>query len=234
MAQQQAANTQYEKMTGEPIGRLILSLALPAVLSMLITNVYNIVDTAFVGRLGTSASGAVGIVFGFMAIIQAFGFMFGQGSGSIISRALGQKDLRRASIHASLGFVSAFTCGIVISVVCFSRLDQIVVMLGSTPTIAPYAKTYISFILLAAPFMCSSFTLNNLLQMQSGLGWDEDYGARSDVNLMLHREQDMGLYALSKPLAYEPGTHWYYSSGTTNIVMRYLRSRFSSDEVFLD
>ena len=76
-------------------------------------------------------------------------------------------------------------------------------------------------------------TLNNLLQMQSGLGWDEDYGARSDVNLMLHREQDMGLYALSKPLAYEPGTHWYYSSGTTNIVMRYLRSRFSSDEVFL-
>lgn len=79
-----------------------------------------------------------------------------------------------------------------------------------------------------------NITLNNLLQMQSGLEWDEDYGARSDVNLMLHREQDMGLYALSKPLAYEPGTHWYYSSGTTNIVMRYLRSRFSSDEVFLD
>ena len=78
-----------------------------------------------------------------------------------------------------------------------------------------------------------NITLNNLLQMQSGLGWDEDYGARSDVNLMLHREQDMGLYALSKPLAYEPGTHWYYSSGTTNIVMRYLRSRFSSDETFL-
>ena len=79
-----------------------------------------------------------------------------------------------------------------------------------------------------------NITLNDLLQMQSGLEWDEDYGARSDVNLMLHREQDMGLYALSKPFAYEPGTHWYYSSGTTNIVMRYLRSRFSSDEVFLD
>lgn len=78
-----------------------------------------------------------------------------------------------------------------------------------------------------------NITLNNLLQMQSGLEWDEDYGARSDVNLMLHREQDMSLYALSKPLAYEPGTHWYYSSGTTNVVMRYLRSRFSSDEVFL-
>ena len=76
-------------------------------------------------------------------------------------------------------------------------------------------------------------TLNHLLQMQSGLEWDEDYGARSDVNLMLHREQDMGLYAISKPLKQQPGTHWYYSSGTTNIVMRYLRSRFPSDETFL-
>lgn len=76
-------------------------------------------------------------------------------------------------------------------------------------------------------------TLNDLLQMQSGLEWNEDYGARSDVNLMLHREMDMGLFALSKPLEYKPGTHWYYSSGSTNIVMRYLRSRFSSDEVFL-
>ena len=75
-------------------------------------------------------------------------------------------------------------------------------------------------------------TLNNLLQMQSGLEWNENYGNRSDVNLMLHREQDMGLFALDKPLTHEPGTHWYYSSGTTNIVMRYLRSKFSSDAEF--
>ena len=76
-------------------------------------------------------------------------------------------------------------------------------------------------------------TLNNLLQMQSGLEWNENYGSRSDVNLMLFREQDMGLYALSKPLEYEPGTHWYYSSGSTNIVMRYLRGKFASDADFL-
>ena len=78
-----------------------------------------------------------------------------------------------------------------------------------------------------------AITLGDLLQMQSGLEWNEDYGNRSDVNLMLHREQDMGLYALNKPLQYEPGTHWYYSSGSTNIVMRYLRGRFSSDAAFL-
>ncbi|MCR4859393.1 MAG: beta-lactamase family protein [Bacteroidales bacterium] len=76
-------------------------------------------------------------------------------------------------------------------------------------------------------------TLNNLMQMQSGLSWNEDYGSRSDVNLMLHRETDMGLYALSKPLEYEPGTHWYYSSGNTNIVMRCLRGQFDSSEAFL-
>ena len=78
-----------------------------------------------------------------------------------------------------------------------------------------------------------AITLNDLMQMQSGLEWNEDYGSRSDVNLMLHREDDMDLYALSKPLEYEPGTHWYYSSGATNIVVRYLRSKFESDEAFL-
>ena len=78
-----------------------------------------------------------------------------------------------------------------------------------------------------------AITLNDLMQMQSGLKWNEDYGSRSDVNLMLHREKDMGLYALSKPLAHEPGTFWYYSSGSTNIVMRYLRGKFGSDAEFL-
>jgi CubicO group peptidase (beta-lactamase class C family) len=78
-----------------------------------------------------------------------------------------------------------------------------------------------------------AITLNDLMQMQSGLEWNEDYGARSDVNIMLHCESDMGLYALMKPLDYAPRTHWQYSSGTTNIVMRYLRGRFSSDEAFL-
>jgi len=78
-----------------------------------------------------------------------------------------------------------------------------------------------------------SITLNDLMQMQSGLEWNEDYGNRSDVNLMLHREQDMGLFALNKPLEHAPGSFWYYSSGSTNIVMRYLRGKFASDKDFL-
>ena len=149
-----------------PVSGLVLRLAIPSIITMMVSNLYNIVDTAFVGRLGTSASGAVGIVFGFMAIIQAFGFMFGQGGGSILSRALGAKDKEKASLHASAGFCGSMLCGLLIAIIGFIWLDPIVMFLGSTPTIAPYAKTYISFILIAAPFMCSSFTLNNFLRYE--------------------------------------------------------------------
>lgn len=161
-----SSQSQYEKMTQTPISSLVLSLSLPSIISMLVTNVYNLVDTAFVGQLGTSASGAVGIVFGFMAVIQAVGFMFGQGAGSILSRALGAKDKDSASAHASAGFFSSFVFGAVISVFGFVFLDYIVMFLGSTATIAPFARTYIFYILLATPFMCSSLTLNNILRYE--------------------------------------------------------------------
>ena len=159
-------DAQHERMTSEPVSKLVVSLAVPAIISMLITSVYNLVDTAFVGTLGTSASGATGVVFGFMAIIQAFGFMFGQGAGSIVSRALGQQDELRASVHATLGVTAAFVSGLAIALLSVLQLDRVVFLLGSTPTIAPYAKTYISFILAATPFMCSSFALNNVLRYE--------------------------------------------------------------------
>lgn len=146
--------------------RLIVMLSIPTVISMLVTNIYNLVDTAFVGTLGTSASGAVGIVFGFMAVIQACGFLFGQGSGSIISRLLGSHNIEDASHTASTAFFLSVASGLCISAAGFVFLDDIVVILGSTPTIAPYAKTYISYVLFAAPFMTSSFTLNNILRYE--------------------------------------------------------------------
>ena len=158
--------TQYEKMATTPIPRLVLSLSVPAIVSMLVTNIYNLVDTAFVGRLGTSASGAVGVVFGFMSIIQAFGFMFGQGAGSIIARALGTRDKDKASVNASVGFFSSFFFGLLICIFGFIFLDDIVFWLGSTETIAPYAKTYITYILISSPFMCSCLTMNNILRYE--------------------------------------------------------------------
>lgn len=158
--------SQYEKMTETPVPLLIGQLAVPTIISMLVTNIYNLVDTAFVGQLGNSASGAVGIVFGFMAILQAVGFMFGQGAGSIISRKLGMQDEETASTLASTGFFLALFSGAVIGIVCFIWLDPFVMLLGSTKTIAPYAKIYISCILVAAPFMVSSFVMNNILRYE--------------------------------------------------------------------
>ena len=146
-------------MIQTPVPRLIIRLAIPTVLSMMVTNLYNVVDTAFVGRL-------VGIVFGFMSILQAIGFTFGQGSGSIISRRLGDKDSEKASVIASTGFCLSFITAIVASVICYLFLDRIIMFLGSTETIAPYARTYILFILATAPFMVSSFTINNVLRYE--------------------------------------------------------------------
>ncbi len=79
---------------------------------MLVTNVYNMADTYFVSTLGTSASGAVGIVFALMAIIQAFGLMFGQGAGSCLSRQLGQKHLNEARSYAATSFYLSLLCGL--------------------------------------------------------------------------------------------------------------------------
>ncbi len=157
---------QYKKMTETPIPKLIISLSIPTIINMLVTNIYNLVDTAFVGRLGNSASGAIGIVFGYMAIIQAFGFMFGQGGGSIASRLLGAKDTENASKNASTAFFFAFFFGLILAVLSFVFLDPLVILLGSTETIAPFAKQYITYILIAAPFMAASFTMNNVLRYE--------------------------------------------------------------------
>lgn len=158
--------SQYEKMTQTPVSHLVMRLSVPTIISMMVTNVYNLADTAFVGQLGNSASGAVGVVFGFMAILQAIGFMFGQGSGNLISRKLGQQDTEAATRIASTGFFFSIFSGVILAAFCMIFLDPLVYALGSTATIAPYAKTYIHYILLAAPFMVASFTMNNILRYE--------------------------------------------------------------------
>lgn len=159
-------NKQFIRMTETPVEKLVATLAVPTVISMMVTNIYNLVDTAFVGTLGNSASGAVGVVFGFMSILQAVAFMCGQGAGSIMSRSLGTKDTETATRYTSTGFFMSLSLGTLIGLFSFLFLDPLVYALGSTDTIAPYAKTYIFWIILAAPFMASSLTMNNLLRYE--------------------------------------------------------------------
>lgn len=162
----QREDSQYKSMTSDPISRLIPRLALPTVLSMMTTGVYNTADTYFVSQLGTSASAAVGIVFSLMAIIQAIGFTLGMGSGSIISRRLGARDIKAANVCGSSAFVAAVVCGLTLSAVCLANLNGLVKLLGATPTIVPYATDYAMWILFGAPIICSCFVMNNVLRSE--------------------------------------------------------------------
>ncbi len=162
----ESADSQYKKMTETPVGKLIISLGIPTVISMLITNIYNMADSYFVSQLSLSAGGATSIVFGVMAILQAFGFMFGHGSGSHISRLLGAKHNEKASQFASTGFFWAVLAGVLIMIGGLVFIEPLMKLLGSTDTILPYAIDYCTFILIAAPAMTGSCVLNNILRYE--------------------------------------------------------------------
>ncbi len=162
----QQSKDKFTEMTTMPVPQLICKLAVPTIISMLVTSFYVMADTYFVGKINTQSTAAVGISFSVMAIIQAFGFFFGHGSGNFISRKLGAQDYGSAEKMASTGFFCAFLVGILITVFGLVFLTPICKMLGSTPTILPYAETYLGTILLGAPFMSSSLVLNNQMRFQ--------------------------------------------------------------------
>ena len=157
---------QFRRMTETPIPQLVLSLAAPTILSMLITSIYNLADTFFVGQISTSASGAVGVVSSLMAIIQALGFMLGHGAGTIISRSLGSRDTTAATRFASTSFFTALVFGVVLAVAGLGTLPHFMMLLGSTDTILPHACAYARPILIAAPLMMSSLVMNNILRYE--------------------------------------------------------------------
>lgn len=166
MGAEEQRQQKFERMTKTPIPRLIGELAVPTIISMLVTSFYNMADTFFVGKINTSATAAVGIVFPLMAMIQAFGFFCGHGSGNYISRQLGAHNFEDASRMSATGFVSAFVLGLGILVVGFLFTDPLLRIMGSTETILPYARSYMRIILIGAPYMTASLVLNNQLRFQ--------------------------------------------------------------------
>lgn len=157
----------FHQLTEEPVSRVISHLAVPCIISMLVTAFYNMADTFFVGMLrSNAATGAVGVVFSMMAVIQAVGFFFGHGSGNFISRELGRRNTDSASNMAATGFFSALFTGLLICVFGEIFLTPLAAFLGSSPTILPYAKDYLRVILIGAPWMTASLVLNNQLRFQ--------------------------------------------------------------------
>lgn len=156
----------YREMTETPIPRLVVRLAIPSMISMVVTAFYNVVDTAFIGHLSTEATAGIGISFAYMVFIQAIGFFFGHGSGNYISRSLGARQFTQAGTMAAVGFFSPIILGTIAALVCLPLLPQLVTLLGAPANVVPYACNYLRYILIASPFMMSALTLNNQLRLQ--------------------------------------------------------------------
>lgn len=156
----------YTFLTHAPVHKVIVSMAVPTIISMLVTSIYGMVDTYYVGKINTQSTAAVGISFSVMTIIQAIGFFFGHGSGNYISRMLGARERGKAEQMAATGLVYSVTGGLLVAVIGLSLLPEICHLLGSTDTILPYTERYLGIILVGAPFMSGSFTLNNQMRFQ--------------------------------------------------------------------
>lgn len=166
-----SAKDNYLYLTTAPVPRLIISLAVPTIISMLVTSFYNMADTYFVGKINTQATAAVGIVFSVMSIIQAVGFFFGHGSGNYISRKLGAQETENAEKMAATGFFWALFIGVFLAAVGLLFLTPLSLALGSTPTILPYTEKYLGIILLGAPFMTASLVMNNQIRFQGNAAY---------------------------------------------------------------
>lgn len=161
----------FKYLTTAPVPKVIMTLAVPTIVSMLVTSFYNIADTYFVGKINTQSTAAVGIVFSVMSIIQAVGFFFGHGSGNYISRKLGAKEDEAASRMAATGFFLALSLGVILMLLGLLLLRPLSYALGSTPTILPYTERYLGIILLGAPFMIASLVLNNQMRFQGNAAY---------------------------------------------------------------
>ena len=156
----------YNKMKNTPILKLLIMLSIPTTISMLITNIYNAVDTYFVGTLGESQQAATGILFTLQCIIQAFAFMLGHGSGTYVAKRLAERDIDGASRYVSTAFFNGLIIGVILLIFGTVFIDPFMVLLGSSDTVLPYAKEYGLWVLISAPFMITSLIINNNLRYE--------------------------------------------------------------------
>lgn len=176
----------YKFLTQAPVHKVILTMALPTIISMLVTSLYNMADTFFVSKINTQCTAAVGIVFSVMSVIQAIGFFFGHGSGNYISRKLGARQTGDARTMSATGFAYSLSFGLMLAIIGHIWLTPLATILGSTPTILPYTKQYLGIVLLGAPFMTASLTMNNQMRFQGNAAYAM-YGILTGalINLLL-------------------------------------------------
>lgn len=156
------------KMLGEErIGRLLLSLSLPATIGMLVQAMYNFVDTIFVGRgVGSMGIAGISISLPVQIFVMAFAQMFGIGGASVISRSLGERDHKKARRAAGNVMVFSVAFGLVMTLLGQFFLDQLLIMLGASEAIIPYAREYLGIILFGSVFFSFGMAMNHVVRAE--------------------------------------------------------------------
>ncbi|MCP5457723.1 MAG: MATE family efflux transporter [Thermotogae bacterium] len=156
------------KMLGEEkIGRLLLSLSLPATIGMLVQAMYNFVDTIFVGKgVGSMGIAGISISLPVQIFVMAFAQMFGIGGASVISRSLGERDHEKARRAAGNVMVFSVAFGLVMTLLGQFFLDQLLIMLGASEAIIPYAREYLGIILLGSAFFSFGMAMNHVVRAE--------------------------------------------------------------------
>lgn len=167
------AGTEQEKqdarktmMLREPMAKIIPKMAVPTIVSFLITSIYGLADTYFVSSLGTNATAAVSVNSSLDQIIMMAGSMLAVGANSFIARLLGAKEEEKASRVLSTAFFLAIAFGAVVTVLGISFMHPMVRLLGATDTCEQYAIDYATYVVLVAPFMASNFVMNQCLRAE--------------------------------------------------------------------
>ncbi|MCQ2385060.1 MAG: MATE family efflux transporter [Clostridia bacterium] len=230
---EEKAKAHYIKMTQTPVIRLVASLGLPTTVSMLITNIYNMADTYFVGELGETPQGAMGILFALQAIIQAVSFMLGHGSGTYAGKELAEGNVKKASTYVSTAFFAGGAVGLLGLIFGLTFLEPLVRLLGSTETILPYAKDYGFWVLLACPVLITSIVLNNNLRYE-GKAVYAMVGLTSGgiLNIFLDylfiRKLNMGVYgaglatALSQAVSFILLLIFFFAKAQSKVSVKYI------------
>ena len=153
-------------MLNEPIWKVIPKMAFPTIIAFLITTIYSLADTYFVSSLGTNATAAVSVNASLDQLIMMCGSMLAMGANSYIARLLGEGQDKKASQVLSTSFFIALLLGILLLVFGTIFMVPMVRLLGATETCEQYSIDYATYILIAAPFMSTSFVMNQCLRSE--------------------------------------------------------------------
>ncbi len=165
-AKEQQQQARREMLLNEPISRVIPKMAIPTIVAFLINSIYSLADTYFVSSLGTNATAAVSVNSSLDQLIMMCGSMLAIGANSYIARLLGQGDEKKASQVLSTSFFTAGGLGLLLLIFGSIFMRPMVQLLGATPTCEQYSIEYASYVLLAAPFMATSFVMNQCLRSE--------------------------------------------------------------------